>query len=63
MTLIGGEWTIHDKETDFHNIRSYFAVNQICFGVVSRTTLSETWRKSHRNTCSNKLGSNQPVEG
>ena len=32
---------VHDKETDFHNIRSYFAGNQICFGMVSRITQSE----------------------
>ena len=54
LTLIGGEWIIGDKETDFHNIRSYFAGKQIYFGMVSRTTINETWRKSHRNTCSSK---------
>ena len=42
MALIGVGWITDDEETDVNDIGNYFAVKQICFGMVSKKILSET---------------------
>ena len=58
MALIGVGWITDDGETDVNNIGNYFAGKQICFGMVSRTilseTITETWQKFDRNTHNSK---------
>ena len=63
MALIGVGWITDDGETDVNNIGNYFAGKQICFGMVSRTILSETITDLIETLAIAKPGKNQLAEG